>query len=114
MSTDPSPLAVSAGIGAPGPPASAGSEGGVTAAGSPVAVDRGAPCLDEDTWCRWWRDLIVERYRFDRFDAFVPLPTADCPWELRVALGRVVEQSMAEVSGPSMTTQLVIEALDVA
>jgi hypothetical protein len=116
MSTDPSPQAVSAGFRAPGPPEAGGAEARrrVSSGGAIAVADGCATRLDETAWCRWWRDLIVERYRIDRFDAFVPLPFADCPWELRVALGRVVEQSMADLSGRPITTQLVIEALGVA
>jgi hypothetical protein len=116
MSTDPSPLAVSARFGAP-----TRTDGGPGDARAPEPAGPPATALvpaagppDPSAWSRWWRDLIVERYRVDRFDAFVPLPDADCTWEQRVALGRLVEHAMADVQGPSMTTQLVIDALDAA
>lgn len=128
MSLEPFPLAVTARSGAPGSSSgrvasdgsrrrrATGPSVGRTGAGvaAPGAPGSGPVSLDESAWCRWWRDLIVERYRFERFDAFVPLPGECCPWERRVALGRVVEQSMAAVLRPTMTTQLVVEALDAA
>jgi len=110
MSLDPSPPAVSAGFRALGN-ADAASPGAAGDGASPDGPGSGPTRFDDVAWGRWWRDLIIERYRFDRFDAFVPLPAEGCSWRLRVALGRVVEQSMAAVSGPSITTQLVAEAL---
>jgi hypothetical protein len=110
MSPDPSPLATSARGRAPhGERAADGTDG---TGGRPTAV--ATACLDESRWSGWWRDLVVERYRFDRFDAFLPLSPTGCTWAQRVALGRVVDQAMADVHGPSITTQLVVEALDAA
>jgi hypothetical protein len=78
------------------------------AAPAPVATER----LDHASWCRWWRDLIVERYRDAAFDAVVPLvDRAVCSWTERVVLGRLVEASLAPAFGPSPTSSLVADAL---
>ena len=111
MSPDPSPLAASARGRAPRGDLATARTGG---AGSGSSVVTATPCLDESMWSGWWRDLVVERYRFDRFDAFLPLSPTGCTWAQRVALGRVVDEAMAGVHGPSITTQLVVEALDAA
>lgn len=108
MSPDPSPLAITARA------RSAGSARHDDQATSGDPVVAATPCLDESVWGGWWRDLVVERYRVDRFDAFVPLPSTGCSWSQRVALGRLVDAAMGEVHGPAMTTQLVAEALAVA
>ena len=115
MSSDPSPLAVPAGSGAP-TRSYERLDSGPGDAGRPAAdpCERRSIAVDEAVWYPWWRDLIVERHREDRFDAFVPLPVDGCTWEHRVALGRVVEHSMAGLHGPSSATQLVVDALDAA
>jgi hypothetical protein len=120
MSTDQSPLAVPAPFGAPDlrsprPGVVPGPDAPAPRDEEPAVVrERATVGLDETAWCRWWRDLIVERYRVDRFEAFVPLPADACPWAMRVALGRLVEQSMVDIAGPSMATQLVVEAIEFA
>lgn len=90
-------------------PTTAGS--GATGAGAGSRRHR----VDESMWCRWWRDLIVERYRLASFDEAVPLPDGDrCAWRSRVALGRVVERSLAGAYGTAATSRLVVDALEAA
>lgn len=66
-------------------------------------------------WCRWWIDLVLERYQFPLFEEFVPLPEPHpCPWDPRVVLGADVEASLERTFGPGYTDQLVTAALDTA
>jgi len=71
--------------------------------------------LDGSTWSDWRLDLIVERSRVADFDDVMPLPPATrCPWAARVALGQVVELSLAATYCHSDTSRLVANALEVA
>jgi hypothetical protein len=68
-------------------------------------------------WCRWWIDLVLERYRFPLFEEFVPLPVPDpnpCPWDPRVALGANVDAALERAFGAGFTDQLVTAALETA
>ncbi len=66
-------------------------------------------------WCRWWIDLVLERYRFPLFEEFVPLPDPHpCPWDPRVALGADVDAALERAFGPGFADQLVTAALETA
>jgi hypothetical protein len=66
-------------------------------------------------WCRWWIDLLVERYTFPLFEELRRLPEPHpCPWEPRVALGADVEAALERTSGPGAAEPLVTAALEAA
>jgi hypothetical protein len=63
-------------------------------------------------FCTWWIDIVLERYHYPLWEEFVPLPRPHpCPWEPRVALGRVVESALRARHGDGFTTEIAFEAL---
>jgi hypothetical protein len=66
-------------------------------------------------WCRWWIDLVLERYRFPLFEEFRPLPDPHpCPWDPRVALGADVEAALERALGAGAVADIVTAALETA
>jgi hypothetical protein len=62
-------------------------------------------------WCRWWIDIVIERFSEPLFEEWRPLPPHPCPWEPRVELGKRVEYAMDQSRGRGFATELTSETL---
>lgn len=65
-------------------------------------------------WCRWWFDIIIERYRFPLIEEWQPLPPHPCPWELRVRLGTLVEDAFKNNRGRGLAEEIATAAIEEA
>ena len=56
--------------------------------------------------CRWWLDLVLERYRFPLIEEWRPLPHP-CPWDPLVEAGMLVHEALDTAHGRGAATELV-------
>jgi hypothetical protein len=64
-------------------------------------------------WCITFYDFVTDRYRFPLFEEFRPLPHP-CPWDPRVRLGAIVDESFTARKGRGHTDDLAIAALELS
>lgn len=61
-------------------------------------------------WCRWWLDLVLERYRFPLIEEWEPLPHP-APWERLVQAGALVQEALDRAQGAGTAAEMVADLI---